>query len=298
MKKEIICTNSISREDLDILISSAQKNLNDSPGGLLKISTSNNITQYYIKQDVGDIRYHYLSKDQKGLAYKIAQRDYDKKILKESVRVRKYLDISPFYVLDSLRNIYDSLSPARQELVHPYIITKEEYIKKWSQKKEESIREYWSSHPSSSIDMIRPQKRMISKDQHQILPFDPQNFNESNHILTEQGEIIRSKSEKIIADKLSLTKIPYYYEVPINLKGFGFVRPDFTILDPYTLKEYYWEHFGMINNPEYVDKTLSKIELYTANGILPGRDLILSYESETHPVSTNYISTLISIIFQ
>ena len=124
------------------------------------------------------------------------------------------------------------------------------------------------------------------------------NHIESNHILTEQGEIVRSKSEKIIADKLSLTKIPYYYEVPICLNGFGFVRPDFTILNPYTLKEYYWEHLGMMSSPEYVDKALSKIELYTANGILPGRDLILSYESESHPVSTNYISTLISTIFK
>ena len=323
MKKEIICTSSISSEDLDYIISNVQKDLTDLPDGLLKTSISNNITQYYIKQDMNDARYHYLSKDQKELAYKIAQRDYDKKLLKAAVHVRKYINASALSALNDLRDIYDSLSPARQELVHPYIITKKEYIKIWSQHKEEAINKYWFDHPNSSIDMIRPQKRMINKDQQQILPFDSQSFNgsnpmesnhiefnhiesnhiesnhiESNHILTEQGEIVRSKSEKIIADKLSLTKIPYYYEVPICLNGFGFVRPDFTILNPYTLKEYYWEHLGMMSSPEYVDKALSKIELYTANGILPGRDLILSYESESHPVSTNYISTLISTIFK
>ena len=323
MKKEIICTSSISSEDLDYIISNVQKDLTDLPDGLLKTSISNNITQYYIKQDMNDARYHYLSKDQKELAYKIAQRDYDKKLLKAAVHVRKYINASALSALNDLRDIYDSLSPARQELVHPYIITKKEYIKIWSQHKEEAINKYWFDHPNSSIDMIRPQKRMINKDQQQILPFDSQSFNgsnpmesnhiefnhiesnhiesnhiESNHILTEQGEIVRSKSEKIIADKLSLTKIPYYYEVPICLNGFGFVRPDFTILNPYTLKEYYWEHLGMMSSPEYVDKALSKIELYTANGILPGRNLILSYESESHPVSTNYISTLISTIFQ
>ena len=308
MKKEIICTSSISSEDLDYIISNVQKDLTDLPDGLLKTSISNNITQYYIKQDMNDARYHYLSKDQKELAYKIAQRDYDKKMLKAAVHVRKNINASALSALNDLRDIYDSLSPARQELVHPYIITKKEYIKIWSQQKEEAINKYWFDHPNSSIDMIRPQKRMINKDQQHILPFDSQSFNESNHIesnpiesnhiLTEQGEIVRSKSEKIIADKLSLTKIPYYYEVPICLNGFGFVRPDFTILNPYTLKEYYWEHLGMMSSPEYVDKALSKIELYAANGILPGRNLILSYESESHPVSTNYISTLISTIFK
>ena len=60
--------------------------------------TLNNITQYYIKQDMNDARYHYLSKDQKELAYKIAQRDYDKKMLKAAVHVRKNIK-PPHYPL-------------------------------------------------------------------------------------------------------------------------------------------------------------------------------------------------------
>ena len=98
MKKEIICTSSISSEDLDYIISNVQKDLTDLPDGLLKTSISNNITQYYIKQDMNDARYHYLSKDQKELAYKIAQRDYDKKMLKAAVQFEKTLTL-PHYPL-------------------------------------------------------------------------------------------------------------------------------------------------------------------------------------------------------
>ena len=49
-------------------------------------------------------------------------------------------------------------------------------------------------------------------------------------IYTERGERVRSKSEKIIADKLFLQNIPYHYERPIYLKGFGMVYPDFCCL--------------------------------------------------------------------
>ena len=69
MKKEIICTSSISSEDLDYIISNVQKDLTDLPDGLLKTSISNNITQYYIKQDMNDARIaELLKQDAKDLA--------------------------------------------------------------------------------------------------------------------------------------------------------------------------------------------------------------------------------------
>ena len=49
---------------------------------------------------------------------------------------------------------------------------------------------------------------------------------EDIEILTEKGESVKSKSEKIIADKLNMMNIPYCYEVPLYLKGYGYVKPD------------------------------------------------------------------------
>ena len=48
-------------------------------------------------------------------------------------------------------------------------------------------------------------------------------------ILTEKGERVRSKSEKIIADYLYRKNILYKYEKPLYLNGYGIVYPDFYI---------------------------------------------------------------------
>lgn len=49
-------------------------------------------------------------------------------------------------------------------------------------------------------------------------------------ILTEKGERVRSKSEKILADYFYRKNILYKYEKPLYLKGYGTVYPDFTFL--------------------------------------------------------------------
>lgn len=63
-------------------------------------------------------------------------------------------------------------------------------------------------------------------------------------ILSEKGERVRSKSEKILADYFYRNQIPYKYERPLYLKNFGTVHPDFTFLSRKTRQEIYWEHDG------------------------------------------------------
>ena len=63
-------------------------------------------------------------------------------------------------------------------------------------------------------------------------------------ILTENGERVRSKSEKILADYFYRQNILYKYEKPLYLKGYGTVYPDFTFLSSKTGKEIYWNMRG------------------------------------------------------
>ena len=65
-------------------------------------------------------------------------------------------------------------------------------------------------------------------------------------ILTAKGERVRSKSEKILADYFYSRKIPYHYEKPLHLRGYGIVYPDFTLLSRKTRREVYWEHEGLV----------------------------------------------------
>lgn len=81
---------------------------------------------------------------------------------------------------------------------------------------------------------------------------------ESIEILTEKGESVKSKSEKIIADKLNMMNVPYCYEGPLYMKGYGHVKPDFKVVNVATRKEYYWEHFGLMSDEEYAKKAIKK----------------------------------------
>ena len=94
---------------------------------------------------------------------------------------------------------------------------------------------------------------------------------------TKRGEYVRSKSELIIADRLFDAGIPYHYEVACERKKWIISYPDFLVLNPRTKKEYYWEHFGMMGDPTYLEQTLGKIEKYARYGITLGNNLIATF---------------------
>lgn len=89
---------------------------------------------------------------------------------------------------------------------------------------------------------------------------------------TERGELVRSKSEVIIADKLHTRKVKYEYERPLVLPGGCTVIPDFTIEDDDAGITYYWEHLGMLHDRRYERRWHDKLALYRAAGILPVDD--------------------------
>ena len=94
--------------------------------------------------------------------------------------------------------------------------------------------------------------------------------------------MLRSKSEVFIDQALFMNNIPYRYECKLVLNGNN-IYPDFTLLHPVTGKILYWEHFGMMDDFKYAQKALNKIELYNRAGIIPGIDLIMTFETDNKP---------------
>jgi hypothetical protein len=88
---------------------------------------------------------------------------------------------------------------------------------------------------------------------------------------TENGELVRSKSEWIIADKLKAAGIRYQYEQPLILDGAERL-PDFTIRDEDSGLVWYWEHNGMLSSPAYRKRWDRKLAAYQKAGILPAPD--------------------------
>lgn len=125
-----------------------------------------------------------------------------------------------------------------------------------------------------------------------------QNQKHPEHLLhkTPAGHSVRSKSEAMIDSLLYTNQIPFRYECSLTIGGTT-IYPDFTIRHPVTGKTYYWEHFGMMDDPAYSKHTISKLQFYIYHGIIPSIDLITTYETSQTPLTTEMIHKIIDYYF-
>lgn len=114
---------------------------------------------------------------------------------------------------------------------------------------------------------------------------------------TASGKFVRSKSEVMIDLYLYNKHLPFRYECALRL-GEATVYPDFTILHPQTGERYYWEHFGMMDESSYYQKVFPKLQLYTSYGIIPSINLITTFETRKHPLTTELIEKIIEYYFE
>ena len=98
-------------------------------------------------------------------------------------------------------------------------------------------------------------------------------------IKTEEGIMVRSKAEMVINDTLFKSHIPHKYEKPLKTGNIT-LRPDFTVINRKTGKQFIWEHFGMMDNPIYVDKFLKKLKVYEDAGYYLYDGLIATFSGK------------------
>ncbi len=220
---------------------------------MLRCSKQWNKYQYYHKADSTDEHGKYIHSKDRKLAVRLAQKDYDVKLLEVLEYQLKQIDrFLKHYDPNAAIKVYEDLSEARKLLVTPEYLTDEEYVKQW---------------------LSIPYRKLPFKAD------DPEYY-------TEKHERVRSKSEIIIANTLKSYNIPYRYECPVYEDEIPIGAPDFNCLNVRLRKEYYWEHLGMIGDEKYVNRNISKLEKYTmAKGFDESR-LILTFESDKHPLNT------------
>lgn len=115
--------------------------------------------------------------------------------------------------------------------------------------------------------------------------------------LTDKGDLVRSKSELIIANRLHAMGISYAYEQPLVAPDYSIRYPDFTIEDAETGANVYLEHLGMMSDPGYRRRWDDKLAWYRAQGVLPadegeGENGILLATSEAREPEPPAISAL------
>ena len=231
-------------------IASAKKTLSNSPDGALRISSCRGRACYYHITKSGDSHGRYIPVGNSDLVTRLAMKKYADRVLYEAECELKAVE----KLLRTLQKhdaeaVYAKLCPSRKELVTPILRDEQERIR------------YWNSQPFNASTEY-PEEKIYE---------------------TRRGELVRSKSELIIADMYCELGIPYRYECEVKLKN-GIVRyPDFTLYHAARRTVFYHEHLGLLDKEDYRERSMKKIRLYEANGISIGKNLLITWESEKYP---------------
>ncbi|SFH92413.1 hypothetical protein SAMN04487830_1134 [Pseudobutyrivibrio sp. OR37] len=247
------------KNGIDNLVDRLKLELDNAPDGSLRITNRKSYVQYYWRKDAKDTNGAYIHKEDMDIAKALAQKEYNKKLLKCALKEQCIVnDYSSMLEEELLVKAYDDMHSLKKELVTPFYDDDITYKEKW---KAES--------------------------------YEPMGFSDNTDYYSGDGVRVRSKSELIIANLLEQYGIPYKYEKPIVLDGLGQVRPDFVCLNIRTRREYVWEHFGMMDNAGYANKNISKMNVYQQNGYYLGKNMIATFETSAVPLSSRQLKGII-----
>lgn len=247
------------RNRLERIAEKTRKQLENAPDGTLRVSKCNKNVQYY-RCALNNKQGTYIPKRNIELIRALAQKEYDKRVYRLAYKRLKQMEhILKNYEDDEVEQVYWKEHENKRSVIEPVEETWEGKLERWKNK------EYQGKGFLEGASLI----------------------------LTDRGERVRSKTEKIMADYFYSHGIEYKYECPLNLKGIGIVYPDFTFLSKITGEEIYWEHLGMVDVPNYARKMVKKIEAYENNGIFQGEKLILTYETEESILGSAKIAQMV-----
>ena len=158
-----------------------------------------------------------------------------------------------------------------------------------------------SSLDASVRDLVIPLEEPVENaiKRWENIPDNPMESRVGSYIIkTKRGDYVRSKAEYTIANMLFDEGIPYKYEAEFMTVDGTYQRPDFTIMNPSTGKLFRWEHFGMMDKPDYVRKMINKLDLYRMSGLFPGNGLIVTFDDGFHPLTTDHIKEIIDTLLR
>lgn len=246
---------------LDRVIKQLKQEVEKLPEGKL-ISGSNGKYQQWFQSD-GHFR-KYIPKKNKKLIEALAVKKYLSYQLEDCENERRAIEFYLKHHKEDVGKTEKLLSDKSEyrELLSPYFKTKSKELQDWMQE-----------------------------------PFEQNaQYNENLILKTISCNKVRSKSEVIIDTLLYINKIPYRYECALKI-GKKKYYPDFTIKHPKTGTIYYWEHFGKMGDENYIRKTCSKLQTYALHGIIPSINLITTFETPEHPLSTEVVMKVLEEYF-
>lgn len=249
------------RMELEALEKQLIKRLESAPNGYIKITGTLKYKYYYWHNSGLENQPNptYISTGNHELITALIQKSYDKQLLKRVKDELKAINSGADKITGNLDEVYNNLTDIRKKYVHPYRLT------------DELFSAQWLAIPNPG-NPTHPEQLILE---------------------TLNKEKVRSKSERSIANALFRKNIPYKFENPLHIDGYGTYYPDFTILDMKTRSLVYWEHFGRIDDPDYANKAARKLKAFSSKGIVPRKNLIITIESSDCPLDQPVIDKII-----
>ena len=206
-----------------------------------------------VRKKVGQYTYYDLQVWEEGKRKRSYVRKNEVERIARQIEQRRYQE-------EQLRGQKSYLEQLRKCLRH-FRVKAEEVMESYEAERRESVR--------------REREKEVEQEAARQKP-----YGEGCRYRTLEGEYVRWKSEQVIANLLYALGVPYSYEPVVRL-GRREVRGDFWVKSKVNpRREYYWEHYGMMDEEEYRERAAEKQRLYRANGYRVGKNLIETYEDK------------------
>ncbi len=247
---------------LEKIIRSCSEWLKKAPKGSIILSKSRGSYYFFFQTTKNSKKDIKLDKEKdKALIKALFQKDYFSRVLlaakEELKKVKKMLEFEDKEIIGS---VYESLHPIRKSYITPLSVKLKDKINAFVEDKGVDVK------PEEGKYVIR----------------------------TKRGEYVRSVAEYNIANSLLEAGIPYKYEFPYRAVDGHYLHPDFTVINRNTGEIFIWEHFGMMDKPDYVKNSfLYKINLYADDDIFIGKGLIATFAGFNQDLKQEMIDAMI-----
>lgn len=247
-------------DDYTKLSNTLSERIKKAPDGKLRISKCKGIEQnYHITEQTGK-NGKYIKKEDKNLVWRLIQKNYDFKLLTYVQKIRESLEV----LLTESGEVSEIVNKAIEAQEKYNCCTEVPF--RFSSKR---YAEIWQATTYKTKGVPNKEQKHFS----------------------DGGIPVRSKSEEMIANALEHAKVPFRYEYPVKVDGIWY--PDFYCLNVRTRKEYIWEHFGLLDDSSYCERTVQKLYTYKANGYLLGINLFFTMETKENPLTSKKIQECI-----